>query len=137
MGVDERIIVRLVVAFDVGRLTPNKMRGKHWGAIQILTRRAQMAARCVYLQAGSPTWEGPVTVALTVRRGRRLDPDGALGGSKQIIDSLFRRRDLGYGLTWDDSAAWLEFAPVRQETGKQWKGKEEVEIVVTPREETP
>lgn len=135
MGIDERLIARLSVPFDVGRLTPNKTRGKHWGAVLLLTRRAQLAARCAYLQAGSPIWEGPVTVALTVRRARKLDPDAALSGAKAVLDALFRRRDLGYGVTWDDSARFVEFAPVRQETGMRWRGREEVLVVVTPRGE--
>lgn len=136
MGVTEPIAC-LTVAFDVGRLTANQTRGAHWGTVARLTSKAHLAALAAYLEAGRPEWEGPVTIALTVRRARRLDPGAVVEGVKAVVDQLFRRRDLGHGITWDDGEKFVEYAPVRQEIAARWKGREEIFIVVTPRGETP
>ena len=136
MGIAEPIAC-LTVPCDAGRLSPNRNRGRHWGDVRRLTATARLAALAAYLEAGRPEVEGAVSVAITLRRAARLDPDSALASCKAVVDGLFRRRDLGHGLTWDDSAAWLEFAPVRQEIAACWKGREEILIIVTPREETP
>lgn len=128
-------IACLVVPFDAGRLTANQTRGMHWGAVARLTAVAHLAARAAYLAAGSPTWDGPVTIALTVRRARKLDPGAVIEGAKSVVDQLFRRRDLGYGLAWDDSDQFVAYAPVRQEIAACWKGREEIIVEVTARGE--
>lgn len=136
MGITDPIAC-LTVPFDPARLSPNRNRGRHWGDVRRLTAKAHLAALAAYLEAGRPESEGKVTVALTLRRSKRLDPDAGLASCKQVIDQLFRRRDLGHGITYDDSDQFVEFAPVRQEIAPCWKGREEIVVVVTPREEAP
>lgn len=78
--------------------------------------------------------DGPVEVALLVRRGRVLDPDNALAGAKSVFDQLFTMKHGGCGMLPDDGGRWVRYAPVQFETGKKWVGREEVLVTIRPLE---
>lgn len=98
-----------------------------------LNKRAKTAALLAWYTAGQPTIDGPVVVSIVIRRSRRIDPINALSGYKAIEDGLFCRKREGYGITPDDSERYVSYGELRQEAGKEWKGREEVEISVVPR----
>lgn len=125
--------IRIVVPFDLHRLAPNTR--LHPWVRREAQRNAKQMARFAYIAAGSPTMEGPVVVSLIIRRGRVIDPDAALASCKHLLDGLFcaRRNEWG-GITPDDSARYITYGPVLQETGTEWKGREEVEVIVVPKE---
>lgn len=116
----------IIVSWDVQRTSPNQW--NHWAERTRRNRAAKDTARLAWLEAGSPMATGPVVVEITVRRGREIDPDNALGGCKPLIDSLFKK-----AITPDDSRRWVSFRPVEQEAGRQWKGREEVLFVIRER----
>jgi hypothetical protein len=124
--------IRIIVGFDVGRLSPNLR--LHPTERRRRQRLAKIAARFAWLQAGSPMVEGAVTVSLIVRRGQSLDANAAWAGFKHVEDGLFCRRLNGWGVTPDDSFAWVRYGELRQEIGSDWKGREEVEVIVEPRD---
>lgn len=121
-------MLTLSVAYDLGRLTPNQR--LHPQERQRRERTAATAARLAYFQAGAPELAGKARVTLLVRRGRSIDPDHLLAAAEKLINALFCRRRRGYGITEDDSARFVEWAPVQQETGALWKGREEVVLRV-------
>jgi hypothetical protein len=130
--------IRICVPYDLGRLTPNQRihPQEQWRRQKAL----KMAAYFAYLQAGFRTLPGKVRVTLIVRRGRVIDPDNLAAASKHLIDALFcsrKKANRGLGITPDDSARYVEYAPVQQETGAQWKGREQVEVIVEPLEAQP
>jgi hypothetical protein len=84
---------------------------------------------CGWLKVGRPRLEVPVDVEIVVKRGRVLDPDNAQAGCKPIIDALFKN-----AVTPDDSQQWVRFTGTRVESGKRWKGREEVEFRINLRE---
>lgn len=109
--------VRIVVPFDANVLSLNKR--LHWRSRHRLNQQAKEAARLAWMQAGSPRLRGPVAVTVTLHRGRKVDPDNALGALKPLVDALFKD-----GITPDDSAEWVAFRPVRQVPGKEYRGAE-------------
>jgi len=64
---------------------------------------------------------------MIVRRGRMIDQDNAIGGSKPLRDGIFND-----GLTPDDSPKWVKLGGVEFEVGKQWKDRPEVIFIVEP-----
>ena len=120
----------LVVPWDPVRLSPNKR--LHYQERARLVKVARAAALFAWRQAGQPRQEEPVEVQIIVRRGRVMDPDNALGGVKACLDQLLSYRHDGCGMVPDDSSQWIRFAPVAFETGQEWQGREEVEIILTP-----
>ena len=121
--------ITICVKFDVHRLSKN-MR-IHWAERASRVNAAKMAARVAWHIVGSPVVDGPVEVQLTVRRGRPIDPDNALGGFSAAADSLFKSKHNGYGVTPDDSAKYISWLPVQFECGRQWKGNEHVLVQIT------
>jgi hypothetical protein len=120
----------LRIAWDAGRLTPNKTRGMHWAEVGRLSDHAKTAARVAYYAAGCPEIDGKVRISIVVRRPRRTDPDATLASVKPIVDALFCRDKNGTGITPDDSDRYVEYGSISQETGARWRGCEEVEIRV-------
>jgi hypothetical protein len=129
----DKLILR--VCYDLGRLTSNQR--LHLQERRRREKTAQAAAQLAYFAAGAPQVEGRARVTLLVRRGRTIDPDHLLAAAEPIINALFCRRRQGFGITPDDSARYVEWAPVQQETGDRWKQREEVVIVVTAAGEDP
>jgi hypothetical protein len=127
------VILTLLVPFDVQQLSKNQR--LHWRERARRVKTAREAARLAWLQAGSPVSEVPLCVALTICRPRALDPTNALSGWYACEDALFNHRANGYGITPDDSARWLSYEPVRFATGARWRGRAEVRVTMTPREE--
>ncbi len=123
--------IRITVKFDPGRCSPNLR--LHWADKAARHQAANIAAHCAWHGAGCPTVEGAVTVSLTVRRCRAMDPDNLLAGMKSMLDSLFCRRRHGWGVTEDDSAGFIHYGNICQETGKRWRGREEVEMEIIAR----
>lgn len=119
----------IVVAWNAGRSAPNCLRRMCWQARKRVADEAKAAATIAWRQAGSPMGTEPVAVAVTIRRGRELDPDNAIAALRDIINALFVGR-----ITPDDTSAWMELVVVRQETGKEWKAAPEVVFRVFPRE---
>lgn len=91
-------------------------------------------ARLAWHQSGCPEFHGRVRLTLTLRRGRRCDPDNAFACTKSLIDGL--KSEPGRpGLFVDDSSRWLELT-VQQEVSPRWKGpKAEVLVRAEPLEE--
>jgi hypothetical protein len=101
----------------------------HWAARAREAKWARVLAQFAWRNAGAPTMAGPVDVTLVIRRRRRMDPDNVLSSAKPILDGLFND-----AITPDDSANWVRYVGVSQETGKEWIGAEEVVVRVTARE---
>lgn len=120
----------ITVKFDPHRLSANQR--LHWRERARRAKYAKEAARVAWMCAGSPVVDGLVEVSLLVRRGRKIDPDNALGGFKNAADSLFNSRRNGFGITPDDSVDCVRWLPVQFEAGTAWKGAEEVVVTVTP-----
>lgn len=126
--------IRILVHTDIGKLSPNLR--IHWQERRRRAKVAAAAAVAAWLAAGSPVADGPVAVSLIIRRGRAMDADNAIASCKAVIDALFRRSRTGAGVTPDDGPRWVHLGDVRQETGGQWRGREEVEVVVVPHDVT-
>lgn len=125
--------VTLVIPFDPVRLSPNTP--LHWRERARRVKRVHEAARLAWLCAGSPVIEDhPVEVSHIIRRGVKMDPDNALAACKNLNDSLLCRNRRRYGVVADDDASRVRYAPVRFETGRRWKGREEVQVTITPLE---
>ncbi len=97
-------------------LAPNRTKGFHWAVHHQSRHTYKGLALLMWRQMGQERFVGKVRLTFTVFRGRTLDPDGALGAMKPIIDGL-----KGEAFT-DDSARFVELAPVRFVTGKAWAG---------------
>lgn len=123
-------VIVITVPFDPQRLSPNAR--LHWAERAKRTKSAKELAIWKWHLADRPTIDGPVEVALLVRRGRPIDPDGALSGCKAVLDGLLnRRRNHGDGVVEDDSGEFVRYAPVQFETGTMWKGREEIVVTIT------
>ena len=120
-------ICRLIIPVDANDQNPNR-RGKLRAWIRAKTAHKR-AAEWIWVQAGRPVALSPVTVSVTIRRGRTLDEDNARASLKAIFDALFKR-----AITPDDSPKWVKLGTLTQEVGKRWKQKPEVEIIVTKTE---
>jgi hypothetical protein len=118
----------ITVAFDVGRLTPNRVNRMVWQQRRNVAMVAKVAAGKAWREAGCPVLNVPVRVDLTIRRARRLDPHACIGGYKWVEDGLFVGR-----ITPDDSDHWITYGEIRQEIARCWKGREEVVVTVFPR----
>ena len=123
--------IRITVLWDVARLSPNAR--MHPGKRLRLEREAKAAAGVGYALAGHPRIDGPVDVRLLLRRARKLDDDNAIAACKHARDVLFNRNRFGTGITPDDDAAHVRVTGVDWETGPEWRGREEVVFIVTPR----
>jgi hypothetical protein len=88
-------------------------------------KRARVMARLAWVAAGKPTSDGPVRVDVLIRRGRILDEQNAWSALKPHMDGIFVD-----GLTPNDGPAWVTLGTVTQETGKQWRGREEIVFTV-------
>jgi hypothetical protein len=121
--------IRIVIPWDVQRTSHNAH--LHWRERHRRTAAAKQAAHLAWLKAGCPQVQGPVRVSLVARRGRAMDLPNIVDGAKPCIDGLLT----GGRVVPDDSPAWLrEVHCMEQETGKQWKGREELEVVIEPLE---
>ena len=116
-------VCRLIIPVDANEMNPNKRRRlRDW--ISAKTRHKD-TARAVWLMAGRPVTASPVTVSVTIRRGRLLDEDNARASLKAVFDGLFKN-----AITPDDSPQWVKLGTLTQEIAKRWKMKPEIEIVV-------
>lgn len=122
--------IRITIPFDVNRLSPN--RRLHWTDRYSATRAALDAARLAWCAAGSPIVEGKARIDLVIRRERQLDPYNALAAANKALDGLLCRRRRGYGVIEDDSARYVTIGTLKQETGAKWKGREELDVIITP-----
>lgn len=115
--------IRITVPFDPHRLSSNQR--LHWGERARRTQAVRTAARWAWRQAGEPQMDGPVRVSMLVRRGRPIDADNAVSGSKAARDALFVK-----GITPDDSPQWVTLGEVSFETGAWWRDRPEVVFTV-------
>ena len=124
----------LTVPFDVARLSINARRRLHWRDEAKLVRSARTAALLAWRMADGPVSRWPVTVEITVRRGRKIDPGCVIEGAKAIIDGLcWTRNPHHQGIIPDDNEEWIAYGAIRQETGAAWKQRPEIVLLVTPR----
>ena len=117
-------VCKLIIPVDANEMNPNR-RGKLRDWIRAKTRH-KATARYVWIAAGKPVSVSPVTVSVTIRRGRLLDEDNARASLKACFDGLFKN-----AITPDDSPKWVKLGALTQEVGGRWKLKPEIEIVVT------
>jgi hypothetical protein len=115
----------ITVRFDPHRLSLNQR--LHWRERARRNRAVKDVARLAWAQAGRPAFEGPVRVSMLVRRGRQIDSDNAITGTKAARDALFNR-----AITPDDSPRWVTLGECRQECGKAWKDAPEVVFTIEP-----
>jgi len=116
-------VCKLILPLDANEMNPNKRRRlRDW--ISTKTRHKN-TAYATWLVADRPRSASPVTVNVTIRRGRLLDEDNARASLKAVFDGLFKG-----GITPDDSPQWVKLGTLTQEVGKRWKLKPEIEIVV-------
>jgi hypothetical protein len=119
---------------DVLVLSPN--RRLHPMERARLVKDWKARAWYAWMAAGCPKFDVPVRIAATLRRVRAVDPDNAAAALKACWDGLCTNRwhieRLRDAMLPGDSAKWVEYAPVQQETGQHWKGKESVIVRVEP-----
>ena len=130
----------ITVLCDVQSTSDNVMRRLHWREVHRRRKAARLAGFVGWSRAGRPTVAEKVRVSILVRRGVRLDPQNIVGALKPVFDGVFvgwEEKPKGNhlparlpGMLPDDSAEWLEIGQVAQETGKRWKGREEVVLTV-------
>lgn len=121
--------IRIVIQWDISKTSHNQR--LHWRERHKRWNAAKVAGYLGWLKAGSPTLRVPVKVSLISRRGRALDAANVADGSKACLDGA-----LVGALLPDDSPRWVrEVHVLEQQTGKQWKGREELELVIEPLEE--
>lgn len=126
--------IRIVVPFDPSRLSLNQR--LHWRERKRRNDQAKLVARLAWNQAGQPKLDRRARVSIIVRRGRTIDADNALSGCKPVIDSLFCGRRWPSGaILPDDGPEWLELTIPRQEPGKAYRDRPEVEFVIEPLDE--
>jgi hypothetical protein len=131
--------LRLTIPFDPSTSSKNARYSRNAARDRAMRREiaanAAAAALYAWTMAGCPEWEVPVDVTLLVRRGRALDDDNALHGCAHLRDRIFNRVRFGNGITPDDSQRWFRWREVIFETGRQWKDRPEVVLIVRPRAE--
>lgn len=90
--------------------------------VQEWKRKARLCARA----DDPPHFLGKVRITFTIRRGRVVDADNAAGSLalKAIVDAL--QPDI----IPDDGPDYVEFAPVIQDTGKEYRLRPEVHVLV-------
>ena len=116
-------ICRLIIPVDANDQNPNKRRKlRDWIRAKMAHKNA---AHIVWCEAGKPVSLSPVTVSVTIRRGRLLDEDNARASLKACFDGLFKN-----AITPDDSPKWVKLGTLTQEIAARWKLKPEIEIVV-------
>lgn len=119
-----RLFCRIRVAFDPGRLSPN--RRMHPALRRSVARVSSQLARAAWVVAGSPRAPGKVRVTWIVRRARRCDDDNLIAALKQVRDGLFTA-----AITPDDSPRWIGAVALVQECASCWSGRDaHVEVVV-------
>ena len=114
----------ITILTDPSRLSLNQR--LHWRERKRRNDAAKSAAYLGWLDAGRPTLDGPVTMDVLVRRGRVMDEDNIITGLKGTCDALVK-----CGLLSDDKASVLTWGSVTQETGRKWRGREEVVLTFT------
>src|ERR1051326_1890779 len=82
----DKCSIVITVPWDAARLHKNKRLNLF--VRRELCRQARLVAQAAYRRAGSPRFEVPVQVAVTLRRARALDGDSCLTGLHQIVDEL-------------------------------------------------
>lgn len=127
-------IFSLRIRFDIGVIAKNRasITVKGGRAFRELQRRSYELAREAWVLGGRPTVEHPVGVEYHIYRGRVLDRDGATAGLSRLRDALFVD-----AITPSDSDTWIAQEKIHWETGQEWKGREEVVVVVVPLTDLP
>lgn len=88
-----------------------------------IKKKWQLLMEACWEEEGSPTFTVPIEIEFQVARGRKLDPDNALAGLKDVIDALTgrsltrRHGEPTPGMVPDDSDAWVSYRPLVQMTG--------------------
>jgi hypothetical protein len=114
--------ITITVPVDVNEANPNRLKSVRQ-KIQV-RKRHKVAAQWAWVAAGRPVAEAlPVTVNVTIRRGRALDQDNAAASLKATMDGLFKE-----AITPDDAQKYVLLGTITQEVGKAWKLKPEVEF---------
>lgn len=125
MGCGMVEIVEITIPGDPLRtLNPNNTCRLHWGQIREAKRTWQFAAYAAWCNAGYPVFRVPVVIQFTLCRVRAVDPDNALSGLQSVVNGLKGN------LFPDDSPRWVQYAPVEQITGKEWRGREKIVVRV-------
>ena len=134
--IDNLRAVVIIRGDPLNDLSPNKqgISGRAFAKHRRLVGEWQTEVVKCWEACGKPRFDIPVTVKIEVRRRRVMDPDNALAGLKHIIDGLSTRRLGVPGLFPDDSAKWVEYAPIVQNTGRIWAIDPHVVFLVIPRE---
>lgn len=121
--------VTLTIPGDPMALSPNRRLHRHARAKLVRTWKGQAAG--VWREAGCPRLLPPVEISFTVRRGRPVDYDNAMAALKPVVDAITERGSpLGGGMIPDDGPQFVRRIEVAQETGAEWKGREEVVMTV-------
>lgn len=120
----QRIV--LTVPGDIVRdLSPNQR--LNWRARMSRNRCWRQKGQEAWKAAGSPRFKPPVSVQITVRRGRTVDSDNAVSACKAIRDSLWGPD----AMLPSDSAQHLANYNVQLQTGGRWALFPEVELCIT------
>jgi len=129
--------VTLTIHFDVGRTSANATRRLNRWEVSRRAKVSKLAALQALADAGFPEHDGPVRLDYLARRAHAVDDDGIVSGAKWMRDTLCNRAKNGVGIVPDDSPKWVTLGTVTQEIDKQWKGREQLVLTVTPREKKP
>lgn len=123
-------VCKLILPLDANEMNPNQRRKlRDW----IRTKaRHNKTAWTIWFEAGRPVAKSPVTVSVTIRRGRLLDEDNARASLKAVFDGLFKN-----AITPNDSPQWVKLGTLTQEIAARWKLKPEIEIVVEESDAKP
>ena len=116
----------LVIRGDpCGEASPNRLKGRHYRVAKGLHEKHGLLAHDAWNWAGCPVATKPVKIHFQVFRGRTLDYGNALAAcEKGIVDGLKGR------MFKDDGMKWVRELTLSFETGKVWKGREFMRVVV-------
>lgn len=112
--------------------SPNRMRGKHWGAVASIRKDAAWATWYAWNKAHRPSAEGRSAVldATVHAHGVAGDPDNAWARLKPCLDELVRQ-----GALVDDSPKWLTLGSITHQKAPPRRGH--ITIRITYQEGAP
>ena len=117
--------VGMIIAADANDLSPNKR--LHWRKRAQLVRLWRHKAAQTWKAGGFPPYTTKVRIDFLIRRGRKIDQAQAHGSLalKAIEDGL-----VDAGMIPDDSEKWVEWGPVRVQSGSEYRLFPEVMVIV-------
>jgi hypothetical protein len=125
--------IPLVIPGDPAALSPNAR--LHPAARRQLVRDWKAKTWDAWEKAGRPRLTPPVAICFLVRRARKMDQDNcanslALKGMLDVLTDRHCPYEQSGQMLPDDGPDQVPFISVGQQVGPEWKGREEVLMIV-------